>query len=472
MSIKDYLPRHKDLPKMDYGHPLNEFDNAVFSLVTYRPLTYVPREDSSLAPFVTIRTYCKNTLAACTGSSTPPPRALNRDDDLTLREHSGRQQDELWLLRELQDNARYADVKIGWPCVANDVWDKGSDPKDCAQFAAVTFELPYKDMGRAIKVIAFRGTNNTLVGWKENLYFALGYPTKVKNLAYKYTKRAIIRNPGEKFAITGHSKGGHLAVDSYYSVIYSFPDIDNKKDVLEDLFYKTRAGNTVTNFDGPGVSREKLRKIERSFGPVGDFKERVVTYGPQTAIFSLLFEDGWPQKKMHFVTSSAQGVYQHAPETWVAAEVFNFSREDRRSPFFPGAQNALSRAITRSVREFLGESLKTGDKCARFKEFVDIVFYVLDNGEEAIPFEPKKDDIIAYLKKLCSFPAVREESFRRIVARFTDIVIAECTAEKGDPDVDNVLKIAGVVQTLFSPQVWKTLGSAKVLWDFLVKYVS
>ena len=73
------------------------------------------------------------------------------------------------------------------------------------QFAAVTYEL---DNG--LSVIAYRGTDSTIIGWKED--FMISY-TNVPSqyLALDYARKHVDEAEGEVI-ILGHSKGAHLAL--------------------------------------------------------------------------------------------------------------------------------------------------------------------------------------------------------------------------------------------------------------------
>ena len=73
------------------------------------------------------------------------------------------------------------------------------------QFAALTYRLPDGTL-----YLAFRGTDDSLAGWKE--CFALSYTTvPAQKLAQEYLIQVARRYPG-KLRVGGHSKGGNLAV--------------------------------------------------------------------------------------------------------------------------------------------------------------------------------------------------------------------------------------------------------------------
>ncbi len=76
----------------------------------------------------------------------------------------------------------------------------------CVQFAAMTLLL-----SDGTAAIVFRGTDDSLIGWKEDvdIFFRKGMPSH--KLAEDYLARIAAEHPG-KIVICGHSKGGNLAL--------------------------------------------------------------------------------------------------------------------------------------------------------------------------------------------------------------------------------------------------------------------
>lgn len=105
------------------------------------------------------------------------------------------------------------------------------DPSIESQFFALTFFLPDGKM-----IICFRGTDGTLIGWKEdlNMAFLTTVPGQIK--AAEYANNVLKENEDKKFIIAGHSKGGNLA-------FFSAMTIHDK--YLPNLI-------KVYNHDGPG----------------------------------------------------------------------------------------------------------------------------------------------------------------------------------------------------------------------------
>jgi hypothetical protein len=158
------------------------------------------------------------------------------------------------------------------------------DEENFEQFAGVTFTMP-----SGAKIIAFSGTDDTLVGWKED--FMLIYKDKVSahNSSLKYLQR--IADKTDKIYITGHSKGAHLAM---FTLFYSSYDV-----------YKKIV--SVSAFDGPGFYTPILDEdvLTRS--------KKLIEYLPQTSLFGRLFNHYGKQK---IVSSTFNGAFQHDIFSW------------------------------------------------------------------------------------------------------------------------------------------------------------
>ena len=159
-------------------------------------------------------------------------------------------------------------------------------PEEETQFAAMAFLL---DDGSAF--LAFRGTDYTLTGWKEdfNMSFQDSIPAQREALAYtqEFTEvwPVILR-------LGGHSKGGNIAV---YAAAKSDPAVQQR--IL-----------AVYNNDGPGFT-------ESLMGDPGYLAmvPRIKTYIPQSSIIGMLLEHEEPYT---VVKSSLTGILQHDIYSW------------------------------------------------------------------------------------------------------------------------------------------------------------
>lgn len=159
-------------------------------------------------------------------------------------------------------------------------------PEEETQFAAMAFLL---DDGSAF--LAFRGTDYSLTGWKEdfNMSFQDSIPAQREALAYTQEFAEvwpIIMRLG------GHSKGGNIAV---YAAAKAEPEIQQR--IL-----------SVYNNDGPGFT-------ESLMGDPGylTMVPKIKTYIPQSSIIGMLLEH---EEAYTVVKSSMTGILQHDIYSW------------------------------------------------------------------------------------------------------------------------------------------------------------
>ncbi len=159
-------------------------------------------------------------------------------------------------------------------------------PADEEQFSAITIFLPENDI-----CISFRGTDGTLIGWKEdfNMGFALSVPAQVD--AVSYLSSAAEYYSGN-ISITGHSKGGNLAV---YSALFS-------SEVIR------RRITAVRNFDGPGFNEGVI-----SGNAFKELAPNIHTYIPQSSVIGMLLEHS---EDFTIVSSRSLGIFQHNLYMW------------------------------------------------------------------------------------------------------------------------------------------------------------
>lgn len=154
------------------------------------------------------------------------------------------------------------------------------------QFAAITFALGNNEF-----YIAFRGTDNSVVGWKEDFNWMHQSEIASYEYATRYTRKVMDIRPG-KYYLGGHSKGGHLA--AYTAIMLP----EEYQDRLLRVF----------NFDGPGYAKE-VYELE-SYKKVKPIIHKVV---PQGGIIGLMMErDG----HYRVVKCDAELMEQHSPFNW------------------------------------------------------------------------------------------------------------------------------------------------------------
>jgi hypothetical protein len=159
------------------------------------------------------------------------------------------------------------------------------DPDQETQFCACTFALP--DDAR---YIAYRGTDLSLTGWKED--FNMSFMTVPAQLmSVRYLARAAGASAGS-LVLGGHSKGGNLAL---YAACHTSDSIRGRV-------------RQVYSFDGPGVDRPTL-----DGQGYRDVRGRVQSWIPQSSVIGMLL---CYHPDYLVVKSSAVGLMQHDAFTW------------------------------------------------------------------------------------------------------------------------------------------------------------
>ncbi len=158
------------------------------------------------------------------------------------------------------------------------------------QFSAITYIL---DDGTVY--VAYRGTDETIVGWKEdfNMAFLSPVPGQEYSVGYLNSVADRIRVP---FYVGGHSKGGNLAV---YAA--AFCNSVAQKRV-----------QAVYNYDGPGFDDKVL-----STAGYKSICGRVNTFVPQSSIIGMLLGH---EEKYTIVHSYQNGILQHDLCSWKVAQ--------------------------------------------------------------------------------------------------------------------------------------------------------
>ncbi len=154
-----------------------------------------------------------------------------------------------------------------------------------APFAALALLLP-----DGAQLIAFRGTDNTLKGWKEDFDLAVRTEIPTQGTAKKLVE--AVAKEELPLELCGHSKGGNLAL---YAAVFAGAQ-------TQSLLRQ------AVSFDGPGLSAEVMRSAE--YRQASDRLRLVV---PQASLVGLLFHQ---PESVRVVQSSTYSVLQHYPYTW------------------------------------------------------------------------------------------------------------------------------------------------------------
>lgn len=153
------------------------------------------------------------------------------------------------------------------------------------QFSALTIDLGYNT-----RVVSFSGTDDTLIGWKENFNMLFVSTTAGQSSSCDYLSKVSRR--WRHIYVCGHSKGANLAL---YSTLHVNSHVQKKIE-------------KTIGFDGPGLI-EDINEID-------DFEKnikKVVFYVPDTTIIGALFDH---YEEIKIVKSTEKGLYQHDLFSW------------------------------------------------------------------------------------------------------------------------------------------------------------
>ena len=236
------------------------------------------------------------------------------------------------LFEAMRKCVRFRNMKLN--CYINII---GNQADFETQFSAVTFLLEDGAM-----YVAYRGTDETIVGWKEDFNMAFLSPVPGQELAIKYLNMVTERLPRD-FYVGGHSKGGNLAV---YAAMNCAPQVQDR--ILK-----------IYSMDGPGFRPEVLEKCN-----YGKIEERTCKILPHSSLVGMLFEK---DIRYQVVESRTFGLAQHNPFTWLVRDGAFVTVSDI---------DETRRFVDNTVNEWIlsldEQSLRT---------FVDTLFQILSASE-------------------------------------------------------------------------------------------
>lgn len=254
-NIFDYIQWRGDLSLLKDG--FNEIDNLILSRFSYLPFDEIIKENE----VVTIQ------------------EISERFKEKDVSKMSILWEDDVNLIPAMGLSERFGKMKVA-------KYINKISAKQEKQFAAITIIMPDDTI-----YISYRGTDNTVIGWKEdlNMTFKSHIPSQID--AVKYLEEIAGEYPN-KLRIGGHSKGGNLAV---YASVFANENI--KKRIIN-----------IYNNDGPGFNDEIIGTKEYK-----EMIERVNTYIPQDSVFGRLLNH---EEKYTVVKSTQKGIMQHDLYSW------------------------------------------------------------------------------------------------------------------------------------------------------------
>ena len=239
------------------------------------------------------------------------------------------------------------------------------------QFSAITILMPDDTI-----YVSYRGTDNTIVGWKDdfNMSFKSHVASQLDAVLYLQTVSQYYKAP---IRVGGHSKGGNLAV--YASV---FVDEEIKKRIIN-----------VYNNDGPGFD-DDVTETEK----YKEMIKKVHTYIPQESVFGRLLNH---EENYTIVKSTQRGIMQHDLYTWqLLGDKFIHLKEVTEGSEF----------IDKTIKEWLSKT-----EPSQREQLVEIVFEII-NTTEAATFLEIKDKWLSNAKIiLTSYKNIDSENKKMIM---------------------------------------------------------
>ena len=238
-----------------YDLPLNELD-----ILALTELTYLSFDNLLDQPV--------NRLSDV---ATRVPRETNM---LTNKER-------LQLLDQLSQHKRFKNSKLS--NFVNEI-----DTEQQKQFAAMTYRLNLDTY-----LIVFRGTDDSIIGWKEDFHMTYMKEIPAQKHALEYLEDFFTQHPKQKVMVAGHSKGGNLAV---YADSQIQPELQDKI-------------SAVYTYDAPGLQAHLTETTGYQ-----DVIPKIHRFVPQGSVIGMMLEV--PDTPIVVKSTALGGIAQHNTFSW------------------------------------------------------------------------------------------------------------------------------------------------------------
>lgn len=246
-----------------YDTPFNELDMLMLTELTYLPFDQIVSDQMS--PDCTCRLF---------------EAAEKVPQELSMLVTKNR----LKLLEKAASSTRFKNIKLmGY---VNDI-----DPDVQKQFAAMVFKIKPDSY-----ILTFRGTDDSIIGWKEDFHMTYMDQVPAQKTAVNYLRKAMDALPGQ-FILTGHSKGGNLAS-------YAASQIEPE--------YQERI-QSIYSYDAPGLNHSVI--TSQGYQTISD---KIKRYIPQGSIVGMMLET--PKQAQIVKSTAIGGLAQHDTFTWQIAD--------------------------------------------------------------------------------------------------------------------------------------------------------
>ncbi len=251
-NIIDYIEWRGDLSFEN--SPINEIDDIIFARFSYLPFKYIELKEIDTIENIALEM-----------------------KDLDIENYLWN--DDKVFLQKIGNCKRFKDIKVSDYI---EIFDEAAEK----QFAAITLWIQKNQ-----KYISFRGTDSSLVGWKEDINMGFKKDVPSQKEAVKYLS-SMAEKYKDDLIIGGHSKGGNLAV---YAAVFCKDSVKNRIE-------------RVINADGPGFDKSVI--LTDNYKKI---LNKIQTYIPQSSIVGRLLEH---EEEYQVVKSIQKGIMQHDIYSW------------------------------------------------------------------------------------------------------------------------------------------------------------
>lgn len=308
-DIQEYLNWRGDLTfKQD---SFNDVDNGLLSALAYVDMKGIIPESDSRGSI---------TLAEASG------RFFEEHTEEEVRDTQSFISETPFLMKKMAESKRFSGAELS-------KYMEIIDEEAQMQFAAFHINL-----GDGSTYIVFKGTDDTLVGWKEDFNMSFISPVPSQHTAVEYVNNTVKTGEG-KLRLGGHSKGGNLAI---YAAVHC--DGRVRRRILE-----------VYNNDGPGFDRNMVESKEYK-----EMLPKIKTIVPYHSIVGMLLEH---EESYMVVESSQTGIMQHDIMSWQV-----MGREFVKKDAISKASGVLNKALSNWINSL--DNLKR-------EEFVEALFGII-----------------------------------------------------------------------------------------------
>lgn len=252
------------------------------------------------------------------------------------------------------------------------------------QFSALTLQF---DKNKYF--VSFRGTDSTIVGWKEdfNMFFECPVPSQIE--AGKYVKHILKYTNGDLY-LGGHSKGGNLA--AYAAAI------NNQKRILQIYMH-----------DAPGFLPEIVE--QQNFQDIVQKTTKIV---PQSSFFGMVLEDN---VQSLVIQSNRKSFWQHDPFSW-EIENFDFKYETE--------VNNSSKYVNKAFQNWL-KGISPGQR----EQFIDLWYNLIQSTNSKTTSE-LQENWLSLLKAVSDIDEEAKECILQVTKSIVSIGIKTALNKKSE----------------------------------------